>query len=106
MLNLIKAVLYLVAFYYFADTWMVILFLVLGVIALFLDRHLKKLKAAKEEQNKKSFNTYADTCPDDNQDYGPEGSVIYGPRTIEENVYINGKWYINENSEEWEENEE
>lgn len=49
--------------------------------------------------------TYADTCPDDGEDYGPEGSVIWGPRTIEENIYINGKWYINENSEEWEENE-
>lgn len=49
--------------------------------------------------------TYADTCPDDGEDYGPEGSVIWGPRTIEEKIYINGKWYINENSEEWEENE-
>lgn len=49
--------------------------------------------------------TYADTCPDDGEDYGPEGSVIWGPRTIEENICINGKWYINENSEEWEENE-
>lgn len=49
--------------------------------------------------------TYDDTCPDDGEDYGPEGSVIRGPRTIEENIYINGKWYINENSEEWEENE-
>lgn len=46
-----------------------------------------------------------DTCPDDGEDYGPEGSVIWGPRTIEEKIYINGKWYINENSEEWEENE-
>ncbi|WP_418305380.1 hypothetical protein, partial [Phascolarctobacterium succinatutens] len=52
-----------------------------------------------------SFITYDDTCPDDGEDYGPEGSVIWGPRTIEENIYINGKWYINENSEEWEENE-
>ncbi len=52
-----------------------------------------------------SFITYADTCPDDGEDYGPEGSVIWGPRTIEEKIYINGKWYINENSEEWEENE-
>lgn len=51
------------------------------------------------------FITYDDTCPDDDEDYGPEGSVIWGPRTIEENIYINGKWYINENSEEWEENE-
>ena len=49
--------------------------------------------------------TYDDTCPDDGKDYGPEGSVIWGPRTIEENIYINGKWYINENSEEWEEDE-
>lgn len=49
--------------------------------------------------------TYDDTCPDDGEDYGPEGSVICGPRTIEEKIYINGKWYINENSEEWEENE-
>lgn len=49
--------------------------------------------------------TYDDTCPDNGEDYGPEGSVIWGPRTIEENIYINGKWYINENSEEWEENE-
>ena len=49
--------------------------------------------------------TYDDTCPDDGEDYGPEGSVIWGPRTIEENIYINCKWYINENSEEWEENE-
>lgn len=49
--------------------------------------------------------TYNDTCPDDGEDYGPECSVIWGPRTIEENIYINGKWYINENSEEWEENE-
>lgn len=49
--------------------------------------------------------TYVDTCPDDGEDYGPEGSVIWGPRTIEEKIYINGKWYINENSEEWEENE-
>lgn len=49
--------------------------------------------------------TYDDTCPDDGEDYGPEGSVIWGPRTIEEKIYINGKWYINENSEEWEENE-
>lgn len=49
--------------------------------------------------------TYDDTCPDDGEDYGPEGSVILGPRTIEENICINGKWYINENSEEWEENE-
>lgn len=49
--------------------------------------------------------TYDDTCPDDGEDYGPEGSVIWGPRTIEENICINGKWYINENSEEWEENE-
>ena len=48
--------------------------------------------------------TYDDTCPDDGEDYGPEGSVIWGPRTIEENICINGKWYINENSEEWEEN--
>ena len=31
-----------------------------------------------------SFITYADTCPDDGEDYGPEGSVIWGPRTIEE----------------------
>ncbi len=52
------------------------------------------------------FITYDDTCPDDSEDYGPEGSVIWGPRTIEENICINGKWYINENSEEWEENEE
>ena len=51
------------------------------------------------------FITYDDTCPDDGKDYGPEGSVIWGPRTIEEKIYINGKWYINENSEEWEENE-
>ena len=49
--------------------------------------------------------TYDDTCPDDGEDYWPEGSVIWGPRTIEENICINGKWYINENSEEWEENE-
>lgn len=49
--------------------------------------------------------TYVDICPDDGEDYGPEGSVIWGPRTIEENIYINGKWYINENSEEWEEDE-
>lgn len=49
--------------------------------------------------------TYDDTCPDDGEDYGPEGSVIWSPRTIEENICINGKWYINENSEEWEENE-
>ncbi|WP_304267659.1 hypothetical protein [Phascolarctobacterium succinatutens] len=49
--------------------------------------------------------TYDDTCPDDGEDYGPEGSVIWGQRTIEEKIYINGKWYINENSEEWEENE-
>lgn len=49
--------------------------------------------------------TYDDTCPDDGEDYGPEGSVIWGPRTIEEKICINGKWYINENSEEWEENE-
>lgn len=49
--------------------------------------------------------TYDDTCPNDGEDYGPEGSVIWGPRTIEENIYINGKWYINENSDEWEENE-
>lgn len=49
--------------------------------------------------------TYDDTCPDDGEDYGPEGSVIWGPRTIEEKIYINGKWYINENSEDWEENE-
>lgn len=49
--------------------------------------------------------TYDDTCLNDGEDYGPEGSVIWGPRTIEENIYINGKWYINENSEEWEENE-
>lgn len=49
--------------------------------------------------------THDDTCPDDGEDYGPEGSVIWGPRTIEENICINGKWYINENSEEWEENE-
>ena len=48
------------------------------------------------------FVTYNDTCPDDGEDYGPEGSVIWGPRTIEENICINGKWYINENSEEWE----
>lgn len=51
------------------------------------------------------FITYDDTCPDDGEDYGPEGSVIWGPRTIEEKIYINGKWYINENSEEWEEDE-
>ena len=51
------------------------------------------------------FITYDDTCPDDGEDYGPEGSVIWGPRTIEENICINGKWYINENSEEWEEDE-
>lgn len=51
------------------------------------------------------FITYDDTCSDDGEDYGPEGSVIWGPRTIEENICINGKWYINENSEEWEENE-
>lgn len=49
--------------------------------------------------------TYDDTCPDDGEDSGPEGSVIWGPRTIEENICINGKWYINENSEEWAENE-
>lgn len=55
--------------------------------------------------NSVPFVTYDDICPDDNEDYGPEGSVILGPRTIEENIYINGKWYINENSEEWEENE-
>lgn len=34
--------------------------------------------------------TYDDTCPDDGEDYGPEGSVIWGPRTIEEKIYING----------------
>lgn len=55
--------------------------------------------------NSVPFVTYDDICPDDGEDYGPEGSVIWGPRTIEENIYINGKWYINENSEEWEENE-
>lgn len=55
--------------------------------------------------NSVPFVTYNDTCPDNGEDYGPEGSVIWGPRTIEENIYINGKWYINENSEEWEENE-
>lgn len=49
--------------------------------------------------------TYDDTCPDDGEDYGPEGSVIWGSRNIEEKIYINGKWYINENGEEWEENE-
>lgn len=32
--------------------------------------------------------TYDDTCPDDSEDYGPEGSVIWGPRTIEEKIYI------------------
>lgn len=50
--------------------------------------------------NSVPFVTYNDTCPDDGEDYGPECSVIWGPRTIEENIYINGKWYINENSEE------
>lgn len=55
--------------------------------------------------NSVPFVTYDDICPDDGEDYGPEGSVIWGPRTIEEKIYINGKWYINENSEEWEENE-
>lgn len=55
--------------------------------------------------NSLPFVTYNDTCPDDGEDYGPEGSVIWGLRTIEEKIYINGKWYINENSEEWEENE-
>lgn len=55
--------------------------------------------------NSVPFVTYNDTCPDDGEDYGPEGSVIWGPRTIEEKICINGKWYINENSEEWEETE-
>lgn len=68
----------------------------------------------EEPQYNKTNNIEADsaddyvpfiTYPDDGKDYGPEGSVIWGPRTIEENICINGKWYINENSEEWEENE-
>ncbi|QTV77878.1 hypothetical protein KAH19_00445 [Phascolarctobacterium sp. Marseille-Q4147] len=81
--------------------------------------YTKLLKPQEEEQQYNKVNnieadsaddyvpliTYDDTCPDDGEDYGPEGSVIWGPRTIEENICINGKWYINENSEEWEENE-
>ena len=49
--------------------------------------------------------TYDGTCPDDGEDYGPERSVTWGPRTIEEKIHINSKWHINDNSEEWEENE-
>lgn len=108
MLNLIEAILCLAFFYYFADVWMIIAAIALGLLAVFLTRYSKKLQAeqGQKEEQKESFVTYADTCADDNTDYGPEGSVIWGPRTIEENICINGKWYINENSEEWEENEE
>lgn len=106
MLNLMKAILYLAFFYYFADAWTLIIASALGLLALFLTRYSKKLQAEQREQQKEPFVTYNDTCADDNTDYGPEGSVIWGPRTIEENIYINGKWYINENSEEWEEHEE
>ena len=108
MLNLIEAVFCLAFVYYFADGWTIVLAIALGLLAVFLTRYSKKLQAEQDqkEQQKEPFVTYADTCPDDNTDYGPEGSVIWGPRTIEENIYINGKWYINENSEEWEENEE
>ena len=104
MLNFIEVVFCLAFFYYFADVWMIIAAIALGLLAVFLTRYSKKLQAKQDQ--KESFVTYADTCPDDHTDYGPEGSVIWGPRTIEENICINGKWYINENSEEWEENEE
>lgn len=106
MLDFIKAILCLAFLYYFADIWTLILVVALGLLALWLTRYSKKLRAEKKAEQKEPFVTSADTCPDDNTDYGPEGSVIWGPRTIEENIYINGKWYINENSEEWEENEE
>ena len=108
MLNLIEAILCFAVVYYFADAYMIVLVISLGLLAIFLTRYSKKLQAEQEqkEQQQEPFVTYADTCPDDNTDYGPEGSVIWGPRTIEENICINGKWYINENSEEWEESEE
>ena len=108
MLNLIEEILCLAFFYNFADAWMIIAVIALGLLAVLLTRYSKKLREEQEQQaqQKEPFVNYADTCPDDNTDYGPEGSVIWGPRTIEENICINGKWYINENSEEWEENEE
>ena len=68
------------------------------------NNNMNNIKAGSSD-NYVPLITYDDTCPDDGEDYGPEGSVIWGPRTIEEKIYINGKWYINENSEEWEEDE-
>lgn len=70
--------------------------------------YTKLLKPQEEEQQYNKVNNIEADSADDYVPlitYGPEGSVIWGPRTIEEKIYINGKWYINENSEEWEENE-
>lgn len=119
MWELLKWLVMLAAVLYFADWWLIAISVIISIIlyisAVALVKHNQaRLKAEKEAQQSAEtqepattpFITYDDTCPDDSEDYGPEGSVIWGPRTIEENICINGKWYINENSEEWEENEE
>ena len=89
----------------------------IAIFVLSLYKHYESPYPQEDEQQQHNNNTQAasvdddDDTDDDNEDYndgkdyGPEGSVIWGPRTIEENICINGKWYINENSEEWEENE-
>lgn len=72
------------------------------IIHLLMAYHLILKPPARTQQQEKndiesdtinvtgSFITYDDTCPDDGEDYGPEGSVIWGPRTIEEKICING----------------
>lgn len=85
----------------------------IAIFVLSLYKHYESPYPQEDEQQQHNNNTQAASVDDDDdnedyndgEDYGPEGSVIWGPRTIEENIYINGKWYINENSEEWEEDE-
>lgn len=93
MLNLVEAIFCLAFVYYFADVWIIIAAISLSILAVLLTRYNKKRQAeqAQQDQQKEPFVAYADTCPDANTDYGPEGSVIWGPRTIEENICINGK---------------
>lgn len=115
MFKLLQSLLMIALFFYFAEWWVICIVAIWLIACAAIINYLKAKQkaAAATQQNSETAEsaatplvTYSDTCPDDNVDYGEEGSVIWGPRTIEENICINGKWYINENSEEWEENEE
>lgn len=62
-----------------------------------------------ENQTAQQQPVHGETDGNDENDHNPRpyGGVIWDDEyTIDELIYKNGKYYINENSEEWEEDEE